>query len=172
MNARRQWRALALRGTAAAVLAAACAGALAQAPTTYRWVDSNGRVNYSDQPPPASIRQIDERRYNGSVAADATPSYAIRQAAANFPVEVFVTQDCQAPCSLARDLLKRRGIPFQEHKLESAEDVQAYRDLFGTPEQVPAITVGRMNFKGYETTAWEKMLDDAGYPKSATAVPR
>ncbi|NMG37207.1 DUF4124 domain-containing protein [Azoarcus sp. TTM-91] len=172
MSAGRQWQALALRGTAAALLAAACAGALAQAPTTYRWVDGNGRVNYSDQPPPASIRQLDEKRYSGAPAADTTPSYAVRQAMANFPVAVFVTQDCQAPCNLARDLLKRRGIPFQEHKLESTEEVQAYRELFGTPEQVPAITIGRMNFKGYETTAWEKMLDDAGYPKSAAAVPR
>jgi hypothetical protein len=48
------------RGTrAAAVLVSALCLALAAAPTTgavYKWVDANGRVVYSDQPPPPSVK--------------------------------------------------------------------------------------------------------------------
>jgi hypothetical protein len=51
----------------------------------YRWVDENGRVHYSDQPPPATRQQQQDmktkiRSKPGSATANANPSYVEKEA--------------------------------------------------------------------------------------------
>ena len=55
------------------------------AQTTYRWVDAQGQVHYSDQPPPPEIQQLEARRF-AAPAPDTTLSYTLRKLAADFPV--------------------------------------------------------------------------------------
>jgi hypothetical protein len=66
---------------AAAILALA----LPAVAEMYRWVDENGRVHYSDQPPPATRQQQQDmktkiRSKPGSATANANPSYVEKEA--------------------------------------------------------------------------------------------
>ncbi len=148
---------------AAALLAAA---PLLGAQTTYRWVDERGVVHYADQPPPAGARQVDERRF---VPGSATPlpSYTTTVAMENFPVTLYVSENCGNPCAIAKAYLDRRGVPYTERVLQQEDDLADYRAALGTPEEVPAITVGRFPYKGFLESAWQRLLDDAGYPRTA-----
>ncbi|MBN8441155.1 MAG: glutaredoxin family protein [Thauera sp.] len=132
---------------------------------TYRWVDKAGRVTYSDRPPPPGVRQVEERQY-GAAPAETVPGFALRKAAEDFPVAIYTADNCGEFCDSARDLLTRRGVPFTEHKITSEAERAAFLERFGPPDEVPAIAVGSQTFKGYESGRWNRMLDDAGYPRT------
>lgn len=141
----------------------ALSGTLA-AQSTYRWVDEQGRVHYSDQPPPAQARQAQEVPATGT-RPDPVPGYAVRKAAADFPVTLYTAESCTDPCAQARALFTERGVPFTEKPVRSQEDLAAYRRVFGEPDEVPAATIGRLPFRGFEAAAWQRALDQAGYPR-------
>jgi hypothetical protein len=145
------------------VLAALSASVIAQ--TTYRWVDDQGKVHFSDQPPPQKIKKVEERKY-GADAADLTLSYTVRKAAADFPVTLYTAADCGEPCDSARQLLSARGVPFSEKLIKTEAEVTEYRKVFGGPDEVPAVTIGPFPRRGFEKGAWTRLLDDAGYPRT------
>lgn len=136
--------------------------------TTYRWVDERGRVNYSDHPPPPSVRQLNEKRFSAD-AADTVPGYTLRRATTEFPVLLYTAVNCGELCTAARDLLRNRGVPFTENSIATPADLEGYRQRFGTPEEVPAMLVGRTQLKGFAADTWQHALDSAGYPK--TPIP-
>lgn len=143
----------------------------AQSASLYRWTDSEGRVQYSEQPPPADARNVEVKPMMESGAPQQTASlpYATRKAAANFPVTLY-NGDCGEGCSQARAYLTKRGIPFSE-KAASTPEVQAeLRKLVGGLT-VPVLVVGSSEpLKGFEAGRWDVALDAAGYPKNGSAV--
>ncbi|THF64404.1 DUF4124 domain-containing protein [Pseudothauera rhizosphaerae] len=134
--------------------------------TTYRWVDDRGQINYSDLPPPAHVQEVERQRFKPG-AADAALPYAVRKAAENFPVTLYVTEECGDPCDSARKLLDGRGVPYAENALDSETAHEAYRKAIGVPVEVPALLVGRFTRKGFLENDWQRLLDDAGYPRTA-----
>ncbi len=153
--------------------------ATVDAQTTFRWVDkATGQTVYSDKPPPAGVKYSthgkalsgpDEPQDSaGSTpAATTSPSYAIRQAAANYPVEFYSTPDCGDPCQQARAILNGRGIPFAEHSITTQEAFSEFEQRFGKSARFPTVRVGQERFVGFEPGAWNGLLDLAGYPKTA-----
>lgn len=145
------------------LLALFAAGAV-QAQSTYRWVDEHGKVHYGDRPPPKAARDVKERKY-AVPEANRTLSHAMRQAAENFPVTLYVTADCTTACKDGRDYLNRRGIPFDEKTVASNEEIIALRDRLGGGDvMVPVLLVGEKSSKGFLAAAWAGLLDAAGYP--------
>lgn len=136
---------------------------------TYRWVDEHGRVNYSDRPPPPGVRQVEEKRF-ASEPADTVDSYTVRRAAADFPLVLYTSDNCGDPCTLARDLLNRRGAPYTETKIATQADLAAFRERVGMPDTVPTLIVGSRPLRSFEAGAWNRALDEAGYP--AAAAPK
>src|ERR1700716_1227476 len=102
------------RTIALTLLAVALAGALAvQAQSTvYRWVDKDGKVQFSDAPPPADAKDATQRRVGGGGTEDTQLPYATQLAARRNPVTLFTGADCGDPCVKARELLTRRGVPY------------------------------------------------------------
>ena len=142
------------------------ANALAYAQTTYQWIDpKTGSTVISDQQPPAGAKQVIKRA--GEESATQEVPYATRQAAEKFPVVLYTSSNCIDGCKQGRELLKGRGIPFTEKVLQTQEDIDQLGKQLGGEASVPSIIVGRQNFKGYESGAWNSLLDIAGYPKSA-----
>jgi glutaredoxin len=132
----------------------------------YRWVDGQGRVNYSDQPPPSSMaKQATQKSYKGSVI-EGGESYALRQARERFPVTLFATTDCGIPCEQAKGHLARRGIPYSSKDPSSDAEAQKALAAAGGKFRVPTLLVGTDKLEGYEEGAWNASLDRAGYPKS------
>src|SRR6185295_8493393 len=82
------------------VLLSVATGAFAAA-QLYRWVDDKGNVEYRDTPPPQNAKKVEERRVVTSTIETSSPSYAVQQAAKNFPVTLWA-YECGDPCKNAR----------------------------------------------------------------------
>jgi hypothetical protein len=137
---------------------------LAQA-ETYKWVDADGKVHYSDQPPPPSARKSERRRL-GDKPADVSMPYVLQQAVKNFPVTIFV-YDCGDGCNRARALLTKRGVPHTIKDPLAPGMREELRKATGGDEVVPVLQVGNRVLRGFEEGKWNAALDDAGYPKTA-----
>lgn len=157
------------KGIAGVALAVLTGAAMAQ--TMFRWLDRDGTVHYSDQPPPPEIKKVDERRIKTpSFIETSGASYSLRRAQQGFPITLYSTPDCDNECKTAREYLNRRGVPFTEVAVTSPEQEAAFKEQFGGDEiVVPSMALGTHKEKGFEEVVWRRLLDDVGYPR--TAVP-
>jgi len=151
----------------AAMLAAAGAGA-----QMYRWVDKDGKVYYTDSPPPAAAKSVQKRAGAPAAPAEAGGAagvpYSVQQAAKNFPVVVYTSSNCGPPCADGKALLAARGVPYREIAVGpdtklSSDDLKAATG--GTT--VPVMMVGKSPTRGFETDMWHSALDAGGYPRGA-----
>lgn len=145
------------------------AAGAAYAAELYRWVDSEGKVHYTDTPPPPTAKKGEEKHLTPSVIQSTQTPYATREAAKNFPVTLY-NSDCGETCNEARKHLARRGIPFAAKNADDPAVQEEMRKAFGGL-QVPILVIGKTPIKGYETSAWDAALDAAGYPASALLPP-
>lgn len=160
-----------VRPWAAAGLAVALglAAFSAGAQGVYRIVGPDGRVTFSDRPPPAS-----DARAVGSTGSSAAPDtgsqlpFQLRQVVGRYPVTLYTGKEC-APCNSGRNLLNARGIPYTEKTVDTPEDGDALKRLSGEAS-LPFLTIGGQQIKGYSDTEWTQFLDAAGYPKTS-ALP-
>lgn len=136
----------------------------------YKWIGADGKINYSDTPPPANAKRVEKKRLNDRVTQGDGLDFATRNAAKKYPVVLFVT-DCGTPCDQARALLAKRGVPHSEKNPEkNLADGQELKKLTGTLE-VPDLQVGKDKpIKGFNEASWNAALDAAGYPKSAAPL--
>lgn len=147
-------------------------GLLGAAPASHaeniiRWVDSSGRVHYSDMPPPPDAKRVEERMLKGSsIQMDKLP-YATRVAAERFPVTLY-TQDSCEPCGTARQYLQGRGVPFSEVKITNTTEGEQAAKLLGKNAakdvMIPSLLVGGKPLEGYSESSWAAALSSAGYP--------
>ena len=152
----------------AVALALLAVAAYADAQTSvYRWVDKNGKVQYSDQPPPEQVKSLTQKRMGGAAVDVSQLPYATQIAMQKSPVTLFGAPNCGDLCNRGRDLLSRRGIPFGERDVQNnIGDAEAVKKLIGTVE-VPVLLVGDSKVKGFDEGAWQSALDGAGYPRTA-----
>jgi len=142
----------------------AASAALAQS-TVYRWVDKDGKVHFSDAPPPADAKQSSQKTLGGGYVDREYP-YAVQQAMKKNPITLYTAPSCGEPCANGRNLLSERGIPFKERDAgASAAAQKELKELIGGLE-VPVLLVGTSPIKGYDTGQWGLALDDAGYPRA------
>jgi hypothetical protein len=148
------------------ILLAAAFGVAAQ--TTYRWIDKDGKVHYSDsRPAPGEAKTVEQKRASQLGVVEKELPYTVRQAAADFPVTLYTQSQCGDVCILARDRLSQRGIPFAEKSVTTEADVANLKSLLGGTEAVlPVLQVGSRILKGYLGDDWDNLLDAAGYPKA------
>jgi glutaredoxin len=155
----------AMRATLFAALLFAVALAGAQAQQLYRWVDKDGGVHYTQQPPPRDAKEV-QRRSSASSAPEAPElPYATQLAAKNFPVTIYTAPDCAAACKDARESLEKRGVPYDEVVVGDDRSFEELKRLTGK-SQVPVLRIGTQTEVGYEPEGWKAALDIAGYPES------
>jgi glutaredoxin len=147
---------------AAAVLVTASASA-----QMYRWVDKDGKVYYTDTPPPAAAKGVQKR---GTAApptdAGSAAPYAVQQAAKNFPVVVYTAPNCGQLCADGKALLAARGVPYREIAMGDGFTAEDLKKATGG-DTVPVMMVGRSATRGFETEMWHSALDAANYPRGA-----
>jgi glutaredoxin len=159
--ASRPWIAAA---AAALVLAAPSAHAL------FKVVGPDGKVTYTDRPPPVEQgRATTVNRDGSSATTDVSLPFALRQVMAKFPVTLYTAAKCEA-CDLGRALLVRRGIPFSERTATTEEDKEAWEKVVGGQE-APVLKVGAQVMRGFNAGAWEETLDVAGYSRTSQLPP-
>ena len=150
--------------------AAALISAAAHAQTNvYRWVDKDGKVHFSDSPPPADVKESTSKRMGGGIAADPQMPFATQEAMKRNPATLFVSTDCGGLCDSGRALLAKRGIPYSERNAQTdkaaAEEVKQRTGGL----QVPVLLLGEKPVKGFDESLWNTALDSAGYAR--TAIP-
>jgi len=151
-------------------LALALMGQASMAQPVYKIVGPDGKVTFSDKPPPSADK--------GKVAASGAASggsttettgsnlpYELRQVASKYPVTLYASAQC-APCDSARSLLKSRGVPFAERAVSTTEDLDALQRLAGDGT-LPFGTIGGQRLRGFSAAEWSQYLDAAGYPKTS-----
>lgn len=138
-----------------------------QAQQVYRSVDADGKVTFSDQPPPSAsnAKVSTSTASSASSAASAALPFELRQVASKYPVTLYTSENC-APCGAGRSLLTSRGIPFAEKTVISNNDIQALQRLSGDTA-LPFLTIGSQQIKGFSDAEWTQFLNAAGYPPSS-----
>ncbi|WP_416141990.1 glutaredoxin family protein [Hydrogenophaga sp.] len=159
-------RALLLHSTALGLMVGLLS-VTAHAQGVYRIVGPDGRVSYSDQPPPAANARPTASPGSGGTASPQLP-FELRQINSRYPVTLYTSGEC-APCNSGRILLNARGIPYTEKTISTNEDVEALKRLSGQAS-LPFLTIGSQQIKGYSDGEWTQFLDAAGYPKQS-ALP-
>lgn len=161
-----------LSTAALAVVAAGLLAPAANAQQVYRIVGPDGKVSFSDQPPPATSN-AKATTSAGRPGADSGASgsalpYELRQIANKYPVTLYTSDNC-GPCTSARSLLTGRGIPFTEKTIVSTEDSKALQRLSGDTS-LPFATIGGQQLNGFSDAEWTQFLNAAGYP-AASVLP-
>ncbi len=150
-----------MKGALHVILGLLMVPVLAQA-QVYKWVGPDGKLNYSDSPPPAGAKSVQTPRLD-SDSSDVALPWALQQAVKDNPVTLYTTRDCQ-PCDEARQWLARRGVPLSERTVNSREDLDQFKTLAGA-NQLPALRVGNTVKRGFDIDGWQQALNAAAYPE-------
>lgn len=142
----------------------------ANAQQVYRIVGPDGKVSFSDQPPPvtSSAKIITSAGSASNSGETSALPFELRQVANKYPVTLFTGENC-SPCASARSLLTGRGIPFTEKTIVTPEDSKALQRLSGDTS-LPFATIGGQQLNGFSDTEWTQFLNAAGYP-AASVLP-
>ena len=131
----------------------------------YRWLDEKGQVRYSDRPPPATAKDVRKQTEAAPPASgEVQVPFELQKAQADFPVTLYTAPICKQPCTLAREALNKRGVPFKEVQVWNQETLDQLKALAAS-DSVPALVVGRSVQSGYDAARFTELLDSAGYPK-------
>jgi glutaredoxin len=135
----------------------------------FRIVGPDGKVTFSDKPPPATTNaKVTTTTTSAEASRDvATASlpFELRKVAGQYPVTLYTGDNC-GPCSSGRSMLTTRGVPFSEKTVTTNEDAQALKRLSGD-SSLPFLTIGSQQLKGFSDAEWTQFLDAAGYPKAS-----
>ena len=131
-----------------------------------KWVDKDGRISYSDTPPPKEAKDVKQKNFGDGVSGstDDLPPM-IREAIKNNPVTLYAN-NCGEACDGGRALLTKRGILFTERNPETDKaGYDALMKLTGGQQTVPVLSVGGKVLKGFSEGEWQEALTSAGYPR-------
>ena len=152
---------------AALALAVICGCSVAvaqQLQQVYRYVDPEGRVVYSDKPPPPNARDAQSKRIGKNTIETSNLSYTAALAQERFPVTLY-TFGCGTVCDTASSLLNKRGVPHTVVDVGAGDGAEKLKRLTGGLD-APALQVGDQFTTGFNENRWQSMLTDAGYPQA------
>ena len=153
-----------MRGIIAIVIAAAAV--TAQAGGFYKWTDpDSGEIVYSNDPPPAAIKKVEEKKLVPSSIQTSNLPYGVQQAVQRNPIVLYAS-NCGEFCNGARAYLAKRGLPYVERNPEQPGDAEQYRKAANGGNEVPLLTVGNQVVRGFDQGEYDGLLDAAGYPKT------
>jgi glutaredoxin len=136
----------------------------------YKWVDKDGKITYSDTPPPKEAKDVKQKTYGDNVTQTAEDlPYAVKDAMKRNPVTLYANA-CGDPCANARALLGGRGIVFADRNPENDPAARdALKEASGA-ELVPTLTIGSRVLKGFSESEWHDALTSSGYPRTNPGI--
>jgi glutaredoxin len=134
----------------------------------YKWVGPDGKVHYSDSPPPASVKKVETKPVGGSEPSGPALPFELAEAVRSNPVTLYTAPKC-APCDAARTFLTGRGVPFSERTVVTNADIAKIREL--GDGQLPVALIGRRKQLGFDAGAWGNALTASGYPETSKLPP-
>ncbi len=128
----------------------------------YKVVGPDGKVTFTDRVPDANQGRVSNVTNRGAEVPTAELPFELRQVVQKFPVTIHTTSDCD-PCKQGRELLVRRGVPFQERTATTQDDLAAWQKTNGT-SAAPILFVGKQKLERFNVETWNQTLELAGYP--------
>jgi hypothetical protein len=138
----------------------------------YKVIGSDGKVTYTDREPSASEGRVVPLGNRAAASAPDTDSagsdlpYELRQVANKYPVTLYISSGSCEPCVSGRQLLRQRGVPYNERIVVTAEDAEALQRLSGA-QDAPTLAIGAQILRGLSADVWNSYLDAAGYPRTS-----
>ncbi|WP_442968711.1 glutaredoxin domain-containing protein [Ramlibacter sp.] len=151
----------------AAIVGCAALWALPASAQVFRIVGPDGKVTFSDRPPPDGKATAANSVQMPATAGSSTSTLPLelRSTVTRFPFTLYTTPDC-SPCGSARAFLSQRGVPYTERTVSTPADIDALQKIAGQP-RVPFATLGGQHLSGFSEAEWTQYLDAAGYPKTS-----
>ena len=159
---------IAARSLTAFALILLISGLAAAQVQVYRYIDLDGRVVYSDKPPPPTAKDAQAKRIGANSIETSDLSFATAQAQERYPVTLY-SFSCGVVCDTAQGVLNKRGVPHTVIDVSVGDGAERLKRLSGGLD-APTIQVGDQYATGFNEGKWQAMLNDAGYPK--TPPPR
>lgn len=130
----------------------------------YKWTDSEGRVHYSDLPQLPNTPGVVNTKLPANVIDSNPMPYELQEIVRKQPITLYTFDQCGDPCVSAHSLLDKRGVPYTVKNGETSHKAELQK-LTGDIK-MPIMVVGNKLLKsGYVEVTWNRVLDDAGYPK-------
>ncbi|MCB1800574.1 MAG: glutaredoxin family protein [Gammaproteobacteria bacterium] len=118
----------------------------------YRWVDSNGKIHFSDRPSRAHSSKEVKLRINTYEGV----SYDTASVDVGSETVVMYSAAWCGVCKKAKQYFAEQGIEYEEHDVEkSSQGKAAYKRLGG--KGVPIILVGDRRMNGFSVAGFEKL---------------
>ena len=153
--------------TARLVSLALALSCTAAAHAQFKVTGPDGKVTYTDREPSQPDGKVTSLGAKVPVqAAEPDLPFELRQIVAKYPATLYTISGACEPCTSARQLLRQRGIPFDERQIISAEDSEALEKLSGARE-APTLALGSQILRGLAVDVWHSYLDAAGYPRES-----
>ena len=127
-------------GVLALLILIASGLAAAQTQQVYRYVDPEGRVVYSDKPPPPNARDAQAKRIGKNTIETSNLSFSSVLAQERYPVTLY-TFGCGTVCDTASALLNKRGVPHTVVDVGQSDGADKLKRLTGGLD-APALQVG------------------------------
>ncbi len=129
----------------------------------YKWVDQDGKVTYSDVPPPKDAKDAKQKSFSDNITpGESDLPYSVKDAMKRNPVTLYANA-CGEVCDQARAMLNARGIPFAD--LNPETNKVAYEKLKeAAGGRVPTLMIGTQVLSGFLESGWQDALSSAGYP--------
>jgi glutaredoxin len=144
------------------LLLAVLVGSLPAGAGVYKWTDAQGRVHYSDDPPPEAKAQQIKVKIN-SIQGPAVVS-TVREsspARAKDKVRIYTAVWC-GYCKRAKAHLAAKGVPYDEMDVETSERGRSeFAQLGG--RGIPVILVGSQRMDGFDASRLDAMLAAVGW---------
>ncbi|MEO8805380.1 MAG: glutaredoxin family protein [Burkholderiaceae bacterium] len=135
----------------------------------YKVTGPDGKVTYTDRPPVSADGKVSSINARGGASEVSLP-LDLRRAVSRYPVTLFVASAACEPCDAGRQLLRQRGIPFNERQVQTPEDNDALERLSGGRD-APTLSIGSQILRGLSPETWASYLDAAGYPRESQLPP-
>lgn len=119
----------------------------------YKWMDAQGRIQYSDAPPPAAkSTQLKLQSFTGLVQVG-------QAIGADSGVTIYTTEWCGV-CKRAKAFFRQNGVQFREWDVEKSDYGAAkFKQLGGSG--VPVITVGSEKMMGFDANRFMELWKNA-----------
>ena len=144
----------------AVLLAAAALAAMPAAAQVYKWVDSAGRVHFSDKAPPdAKAETLKIESYTAPPVVERAPDKqrGRQEAAPGGPQLVMYATSWCGYCRRARTHLAKKNVPYREIDIEASPANREQFRAYGG-RGVPLFVAGSRTMRGYSAEALDQFL--------------
>jgi len=144
------------------LLLVALYAANANAVKLYKWVDTEGKVSYQDQPPPSG-QAFEEKSFTDQGASTGTnPEVSRSRAIREKPIVLYVADNCDS-CDMVRTILEMNDAPYEQIAVDSDIKKQDELKKIAGSIRVPTVTIGGQEIKQLDRKRIEDALRQNGY---------